>query len=70
MGSNLAGDMYYDQVAFHAGGMQDRYERSGVFDFDRDPFFNDAWVTGEDYFNTTIKYHIADHRPLWVEFTI
>ena len=71
MGSNLAGDKDYDQVAFHAGGMQEAYRgHSGVFDFDHDPFFTDAWTIGADYFNNAVKYHIADHRPLWAEFEI
>ena len=74
MGSNLAGDKYYDQVAFHAGGMQHFYTgNSGVFDFDRTPFFQAAWDPADDknvYFNKAVKYHIADHRPLWVEFNI
>lgn len=71
MGSNLAGDKDYDQVAFHAGGMKEAYlGHSGVFDFDHAPFFADAWSRGPDYFNTTMKYHIADHRPLWAEFEI
>jgi endonuclease/exonuclease/phosphatase family metal-dependent hydrolase len=68
-GSSLSGTYYYDQVAFHAGGMKNAYTgNSGVFDFDHAPFFADAWNSGPDYFNTTIKYHIADHRPLWAEF--
>lgn len=71
MGSTLAGDREYDQVAFHAGGMKEHYrERSGVFDFDRAPFFAGAWAQSPDYFRTAAKYHIADHRPLWVEFEI
>lgn len=71
MGSNLAGDKAYDQVAFHAGTMQDAYTgKSGVFDFDRAPFFGAAWNTSPDYFDTSIRYHIADHRPLWAEFDI
>jgi endonuclease/exonuclease/phosphatase family metal-dependent hydrolase len=70
MGSNLAGDKEYDQIAFQAGGMQESYSNSGVLDFDRAPFFADAWRTGSDYFNATVKYHISDHRPLWAEFRI
>lgn len=71
MGSNLAGDKHYDQVAFHAGGMQDAYtNNSGVFDFDRSPFFVGAWNSSPDYFKAAVKYHIADHRPLWAEFDI
>ncbi len=71
MGSNLDGDKDYDQVAFHAGGMSDAYSGySGVFDFDRAPFFVDAWNVGTGYFRTAVKHHIADHRPLWIEFKI
>jgi len=70
MGSSLAGDKAYDQVAFQAGGMQDSYTNSGVFDFDKEPFFLGAWGKGRAYFNTTVKHHIADHRPLWAEFKI
>ncbi len=76
MGSNLKGDKHYDQVAFHAGKMGDFYTgQSGVFDFDRVPFFQEAWDEGlsvEDnkYFRSAVKFHIADHRPLWSEFRI
>ena len=71
MGSNLAGDKDYDQVAFHAGGMKTAYTgNSGVFDFDRAPFFADAWAVGEAYFNAAVKRHVADHRPLWAEFSV
>ncbi len=71
MGSNLAGDKHYDQLAFHSGKMKAVHTgKSGVFDFDRTPFFNAAWNVSAKYFNTTIKRHIADHRPLWAEFDI
>jgi endonuclease/exonuclease/phosphatase family metal-dependent hydrolase len=72
MGSSLGGDKDYDQVAFQAGGMQDSYTgNSGVFDFDRKPFFADAWDPNQpDYFMAVVRYHIADHRPLWAEFNI
>ena len=71
MGSTLKYDKNYDQLAFHAGKMQDAYSgNSGVFDFDHTPFFAEAWNRNPDYFITTVKYHIADHRPLWAEFTV
>jgi len=71
MGSSLKGDKHYDQVAFHAGGLQDAYSgMSGVFDFDRAPFFGNAWAVGQSYFNAAVKHHIADHRPLWAQFNI
>ncbi|OIO73526.1 MAG: hypothetical protein AUJ57_04190 [Zetaproteobacteria bacterium CG1_02_53_45] len=72
MGSNLAGDKAYDQVAFHSGGMQQAYTgKSGVFDFDHAPFFAAIWdPDNKDFFNAAVKFHIADHRPLWAEFDI
>ena len=71
MGSNLASDKDYDQVCFHAGNMKKAYTgNSGVFDFDRKHFFSSAWDVGPKYFNTVVKRHIADHRPLWVEFNV
>lgn len=43
MGSNLKSDKHYDQVAFHTGEIKDRFTgKSGVFDFDRKPFFANA----------------------------
>jgi hypothetical protein len=69
MGSSLKDDKEYDQVAFHTGHMQNAYVNSGVFDFDHTPFFANAWDVGPSYFNAALRYHIADHRPLWVEFT-
>ena len=71
MGSNLKSDKHYDQVAFHTGKIKDRYTgQSGAFDFDREPFFADAWQTDPKYFFKAVKNHIADHRPLWAEFEI
>ncbi|MCB1123208.1 MAG: hypothetical protein KJT03_16760 [Verrucomicrobiae bacterium] len=71
MGSSLSGENHYDQVLFHSGGMQDAYTgASGVFDFDHEPFFKSAWNKGKEYFNATVKYHIADHRPMWAAFKV
>jgi endonuclease/exonuclease/phosphatase family metal-dependent hydrolase len=65
IGSNLTGDMAYDQVAFFPGDMDDRYVASGVFDFDG-AIFRDAWQNRKDEFTDIVKYYIADHRPMWV----
>ena len=71
IGSSLKDDKDYDQIMFHAGGMKKAYTgKSGVFDFDRAPFFSSAWSRSEAYFGKTLKRHIADHRPLWAEFNI
>lgn len=71
IGSNLKGDKDYDQIGFHAGGMKEAFtKKGGVFDFDAKPFFEDAWNVSEKYFKSCIKFHIADHRPIWFEFKI
>lgn len=66
MGSNFDGDRDYDQIAFHAGGMKEAFTgKSGVFDFDNEPFFKAAWNRSEKYFQTVVKRQLADHRPPW-----
>jgi len=70
VGSNLGGDREYDQVAFFPGEMKSKFtKRSGVFDFDGG-IFADAWANRNEEFRDIIKFHIADHRPLWAEFNI
>jgi len=70
VGSSLGGDKEYDQVAFFPGEMKSKFSgNSGVFDFDGG-IFADAWNNRPDDFKDIIKYHIADHRPLWAEFNI
>jgi exonuclease III len=69
-GSNLDGDQEYDQIGFFPGPMNSKFtNQSGVFDFDGGIFAN-AWNSlDENQFQDIIKYHIADHRPLWAEFS-
>lgn len=69
MGSNLAGDQDYDQVAFFPGNLSDRTLAAGVFDFDG-AVFKDAWNTRQAEFSAIVKYYLADHRPLWVQFDV
>lgn len=71
IGSNLLSDKDYDQVAFHKGGLKQHFTgQAGVFDFDAAPFFAAAWQRSPAYFRKAVKFHIADHRPLWAEFSI
>jgi len=71
VGGALATDHEYDQIGFHAGALKNAFTGSvGVFDFDRRPFFEDAWDRSSSYFFAAVKRHIADHRPLWVEFAV
>jgi len=74
-GSNLAGDGFYDAVSFVPKKTADNYGgKTGVFDFDN-AVFPKEWkkvAKGTDsekkVFKDYLRYYIADHRPLWVEF--
>jgi endonuclease/exonuclease/phosphatase family metal-dependent hydrolase len=69
-GSNLEGDKEYDQIAFFPGTIKKRFTgNAGVFDFDGG-IFKKAWDIRRTDFQSIIKFHIADHRPLWAEFNI
>ena len=72
VGTNLAGDKHYDEVAFFPSRTgEDFTGRIGVFDFDN-AIFHDLWQQPIDddpeSFFKYIRYYIADHRPLWAEF--
>ncbi len=70
VGSNLSGDREYDQLAFFPGDMNSKFTgNSGVFDFDGG-IFADAWQNRPGDFRDIIKFHMADHRPLWAEFNV
>lgn len=70
IGSNLEGDKEYDQIAFFPNAIKERYtDNSGVFDFDG-AVFKDAWDNRREEFFDIVKYHLADHRPLWAEFEV
>lgn len=70
IGSNLEGDKEYDQIAFFPNAIKERYtDNSGVFDFDG-AVFKDAWGNRREEFLGIVKYHLADHRPLWAEFEV
>jgi endonuclease/exonuclease/phosphatase family metal-dependent hydrolase len=71
IGSNLAGDMHYDQVAFFPGGAGQRFTgRTGVFDFDG-AVFADLWASKtQKQFRAYVRYYLSDHRPLWAEFAL
>ena len=74
-GSNLGNDKTYDQMAFAPSSMGRRVKALGVFDFDNAAFAS-LWqkLAAEmpvrraiARFNGHMKYHISDHRPLWVQ---
>jgi endonuclease/exonuclease/phosphatase family metal-dependent hydrolase len=70
IGSNLAGDRHYDQVAFFPTGAGAKFTgKAGVFDFDGG-VFAELWATKPTQFRSFIRYYLSDHRPLWAEFDL
>jgi endonuclease/exonuclease/phosphatase family metal-dependent hydrolase len=71
VGSAIASDSYYDQIAFFPGGAQSRFTGAcNVFDFDG-ALFQDLWNDPnrtQKQFLEYSRFHISDHRPLWAEF--
>ena len=74
-GSNLDGSKTYDQLAITPGAVKNRTLGYDVFDFDN-AVFKDKWEELElahgfkganPKFNKYVKFHISDHRPLWME---
>lgn len=76
MGTTLPGEVsgaatprvaHYDQVAWFPATGALFTGRHGVFDFDG-AVFADLWQSaGRKSFNTWVRYHLSDHRPLWAE---
>jgi endonuclease/exonuclease/phosphatase family metal-dependent hydrolase len=71
VGSAIASDNHYDQLAFFPGGAQMRFTgECNVFDFDG-ALFQDLWTDpkrSQQQFLEYTRFHISDHRPLWAEF--
>ena len=69
IGSAIASDSYYDQIAFFPGPTKGRFTgATNVFDFDG-ALFQDLWQKRPgDPFLSYLRFHISDHRPLWAEF--
>jgi hypothetical protein len=69
VGSAIASDNCYDQVAMLADTTQRWLVDVGVFDFDA-VIFPDLWSgRGEKDFKAYLRYYISDHRPLWVKLS-
>jgi endonuclease/exonuclease/phosphatase family metal-dependent hydrolase len=71
IGSAIASDNQYDQIAFFPGTTKDRFTgQCNVFDFDG-ALFKELWsdpTRTPSQFRGYVRYHISDHRPLWAEF--
>jgi len=72
VGSNLAGDKDYDELAFFPSRTKEDFtKRMGVFDFDKALFpslWSDSDKEKQKGFFQYMRYYISDHRPLWAEF--
>ena len=69
VGSNLAGDSHYDQIAFVPGVKDQEFTgQHGMFDFDGGLFADLYQSHTNKQFRAFTKYYISDHRPLWARF--
>lgn len=71
IGSSIASDNRYDQIAFFPGSTKARFTgEMNVFDFDN-ALFRDLYEDkGLKPFLAFSRYRISDHRPLWIQFSI
>lgn len=68
IGSSIATDNQYDQIAFFPGRTQQEFLQMGIFDFDG-ALFRDLWNSHtQQEFNAFMRYHISDHRIMWAQF--
>lgn len=67
IGSSIASDNHFEQVAIFPSTTQAWFLDVGVFDYDA-VVFRDLWQQqGRDVFNGYLRYYLSDHRPMWVE---
>ncbi len=67
VGSSIASDNRYDQVAMFPETTRKWLVNVGVFDFDA-VVFRDLWERkGQQVFNEYVRYYLSDHRVMWVE---
>lgn len=65
--SSIANDSQYDQIAFLPGATKEAFTgKKGVFDFDA-VVFHDLWQRSPKDFRAFVRYHLSDHRPMWLE---
>jgi len=70
IGSAIASDSHFDQIAFFPGDTKDRFTgQMNVFDFDGALFADLYAQRGIQPYLSYARYHISDHRPLWAEFS-
>lgn len=71
IGSSIASDNRYDQIAFFPGETGERFTgKLGVFDFDGGVFATLYRSRSLRDFLAYCRFYISDHRPMWAEFAI
>jgi endonuclease/exonuclease/phosphatase family metal-dependent hydrolase len=66
IGSAIASDNHYDQVALFPGTTQNFSTEIGVFDYDTVVFPNLWKGRSRAAFYSYLRYYLSDHRPLWI----
>lgn len=70
--SSISSDANYDQIAFFPETTRGHFTgEKGVFDFDA-VIFPDLWKDGSNAnnFKAYLRYHLSDHRPMWVRLSV
>jgi endonuclease/exonuclease/phosphatase family metal-dependent hydrolase len=73
VGSSIASDNHYDQIAFFPGQTSQEYTgNTGIFDFDTAVFSTlygtNPNSTQKQNFFAYVRYYLSDHRIMWAEF--
>ena len=70
VGTTIANVSHYDQVAFFKGATSDAFIAAGVHSFDN-AILPDLWsARGEVAFDAYLRFHLSDHRPIWIQFAL
>lgn len=70
IGTAIASESHYDQLAFFPDETPEYTGESGVFDWDG-AIFKTLWnQRKKSEFLAYCKYHVSDHRPIWAQFKI
>lgn len=73
IGSAIASDNHYDQIAFFPGPVANMFSGNhGVFDFDG-ALFETLWNNPnrtEADFQAYMRYYISGHRIMWAQFNV
>ena len=66
IGSAIATDNHYDQVALFPAAAKSWLVDIGVFDYDTVVFRDLRERKGKAVFEGYLRYYMSDHRPMWV----